>query len=281
MKNLSFKLFAGIDWSGARGSALKELQVAAAGPGQAAPELVANPAGGLWSRTAAYQWMQKIHREQGPVLFGFDFAFTYPYLDALAYFPGHPETPESAYDLWALVEKTCADDPDFHGRTFFTAKQPGFWTYLNVSTLKGDKFDNRRLRSTEAHCVSQFNVFPTSVFNCVGPASVGIGSIAGMRLLHKLRTEHEKDFAIWPFQEPKPDQSVIVEIFPRLYLERGEHYRVGKSILDGQPSLWEDSRDALISAAALRNIAEAQKYWEPRFLTPACRKMEGWIFGVE
>lgn len=278
---MKFNLFVGVDWSGAKGSSLKELQAAAVKPGQAMPETVDNPRGGQWNRTDLLSWVRECHRRNGPTLFGFDFAFTYPYLDTLAYFPGHPESPDSAYSLWALVDRVCRDDGDFHGRTFFSAKQPGFWKYLNISTLKGDLFDNSRLRQTEAACVQRYNIFPTSVFNCVGPASVGIGSIAGMRVLHKIWKEAGREFAIWPFQEPQEGQSVITEIYPRLFLERGEHYRVGKEMLDDRPNLWEDTRDALVGAAALRNIAEAQKYWEPRFLTPAVRRMEGWIFGVE
>ena len=58
---------------------------------------------------------------------------------------------------------------------------------------------------------------PSPTFNCVGPGSVGTGSLYGMRLLNYFY----KKLQIWPFYEiESANRSVIVEIFPTYYFRK-------------------------------------------------------------
>src|SRR3546814_11862387 len=70
-----------------------------------------------------------------------------------------------------------------------------------------------RQRATERACAAGFTT-PHPVFKCIGAANVGTGSLAGMRMLHRLAGHA----AIWPFVAPGP--VTVVEIFPRPYFQR-------------------------------------------------------------
>ncbi len=138
---------------------------------------------------------------------------------------------------------------------------------------------------------------PASVFKCIGPESVGIGSVAGMRLLHYIRNRLSKDFLIWPFQSEDNGRSVIVEIFPRFfYILSGANPREWRNRQNVNKALkWfdsealppdqglasEDQIDAMISSAALRHLAGDPNIWQPAGLTDCARAYEGWIFGVK
>jgi hypothetical protein len=103
------------------------------------------------------------------------------------------------------------------------------------------------------------------MFNGVGPASVGVGSLAGMRMLHHLKQRRDLRVAVWPFDAMENADLVVVEIFPRLYART--------TTMNPRSSLTEDEYDALISADALRSLCVKPSVWR-------ATGNEGWIFGV-
>jgi hypothetical protein len=68
---MRFTQFVGIDWSGAKGTRHPSIQIAVCDAGTAAPQLV-RPAGGVWSRGMALDWLSGL---SGNVLVGMDAGF--------------------------------------------------------------------------------------------------------------------------------------------------------------------------------------------------------------
>ncbi|MTI84256.1 MAG: hypothetical protein FH756_10195 [Firmicutes bacterium] len=103
-------------------------------------------------------------------------------------------------------------------------------------------------------------------------------------------------FTIWPFQDIQPNQSVFVEIFPRLYYVLADQdpkiwgelstvnnvlaYFRSQPLTDNSKITSEDEADAIVSAAAIRHLASNYKTWQPPEMDNCARVHEGWIFGV-
>ncbi|MEP3115494.1 hypothetical protein [Nisaea sp.] len=286
-----FDLFLGIDWSGAKGARTRGIQVAATRPGGALPLLIANPyrEHGIWSRPDVLSYLVAKVDEGCRVLAGFDFAFCYAFEDEAAYFPGLPDAPSSPEAVWALVEQTAQDDPDLYGAALYKRADLPYRDYFMAPGWRGEKYRYRqRLVEQAAASVTT----PHPVFKCIGAANVGTGSLAGMRLLHRLRGL-DQDIRIWPF-DPEPGGALtVVEIFPRFYYK----------LAGGDPRAWgdqgnlgsvcrhfgvtlgeipeiraEDEADALISAAALRELQAEAALWKQARRAGASK--EGWIFGA-
>lgn len=266
--------------------------------GNAAPEIVNNKQEQGWRRKDIINWLVELNNEGQRVLAGFDFAFSYPYCDRKDYFPGHPDSPDSVESLWEKIETICHDESDFYGGPFYKPSDAMFVEYLHYPSRKGKHYEDR-LRQTDASCRKE-GCYPSSVFKCLGPQSVGIGSIAGMRMLHYVNRELEQSYLIWPFHQINHSISVIVEIYPRLFFKKAHQ---------NSPSAWRDLTivnevlrhfetdplppdttigsgdkdiiDAIVSAAAIRNLATKSNYWNPAGLTDCARAYEGWIFGVK
>ena len=280
-----FTLFAGIDWSGAKSARLPGLQVAVCRPGDTAPALLEGPQpGGFWRRLDVLDWLGRQAAAGEPVLAGFDFAFAYAHQDQGSYFPGVPESPSDAPALWALIERFADAGDDLYGGLVYATGAPLAPHYLTPAG-RGAAYRHRQ-RRTEQACAAVTTPHP--VFKCVGAANVGTGSLAGMRLLHRLHGR----VGIWPFDSP--GVTTVVEIFPRLYFKRaGEDPRRWRdpAVIDavlayhgsrpygGRPLDTEDRADAVVSAAALRSLASQQPVWSVPGWDPAARR-EGWIFGV-
>lgn len=286
-----FDLFVGVDWSGAKGPRLGGLQVAICRSGEAAPELLTGPSNGYWTRRQVFDYLIAQQTMGRRVLAGIDFAFAYPHADQSAYFPGLAIAHSGAAELWAMVDEICLAADDFYGGPFYRRKELPYFDYLNAPGHRGAKFQSRR-RITEQHC--RRVTAPSPVFNCVGPAGVGIGSLAGMRFLHALG-QTVTAFAAWPFSVPQ--SLTVVEIFPRLYFKlAGADPRAWHDLDNVNAALaaWqsqqlafdmvmrtEDQADALVSAAALRCLAGRPGVWQAADEVPQAKSHEGWIFGVE
>lgn len=287
---MRFNKFVAVDWSGAKGPRLKGLKVAICGPGKDVPVLV-NPTGN-WRRSDLAQWIKRTIIDSGPVLFGFDFAFSYPYCDLEEYFPGSNQSPERAKYLWQDVDRICMGVNEFYGGPFYKSRLAPFAEYLCYQDYTGINYSGNRYRLTESICYGKYGTKPTCDFKCVGPDAVGIGSIAGMRFLHHFN--ELGSLAIWPFQSVHNNQSVFVEIFPRLYLVQAKQnpkewskLTVLNSVLTNYDSAplpngleSEDEVDAIISSAALRRFASNEACWKPDEMSDYARYYEGWIFGV-
>ena len=284
-----FRHFAAIDWSGAAGERHHGIALAICAIGDEAPELV-RP-GHRWSRGEVLDWLE---RDLPPdTLVGFDMSMAFAFADAGAYFPGWPDSPASARELWALVEAVCADEPHL-GATKFADHLDIAPHFRRHGGREGAAFGGGRgrFRQTE-HGQARAGCRPYSNFNLVGAAQVGKGSLAGIRLLHRL--QHR--YAVWPF-DPVPDRgSVLVEIYSTLAaIAAGRTAAKSKIrdygaldaallVLDSKPvrgrgPITDHAADALISAAWLRGLAHDPANWSPPLLTPEIAETEGWTFGA-
>jgi len=288
-----FDAFVGIDWSGAKGEFQAGLSVFTAAEGTAAPIRIEPPSGRYWSRQAIKNYLGELSSENR-VLAGIDFAFAYPVTDEAdqpcGSYPGYTNAPYHAADLWALIEQKNQNQPHYYGGGIWDDEMLG--PYYNApSGRRGYLFSSRR-RLTEQ--VARVVKSPSPTFNCVGPAGVGTGSLAGMRLLHALFDKAH----IWPFSGMFTGLRSLhlVEIFPSYYFSlagiqavKGAHGKVeniNKALhfFESEPVSNSfnaagpdyDEADALISAAALRFFARKADFWQ----TPKQASREGWIFGV-
>ena len=284
MTRSGFDYFAGIDWSGAKGRAHAGIRIALAEAGSSAPpDLVSPPGGRAWSRAAVRDWLLDFSAERR-LLAGVDFAFAFAFSDTGAYFPGWPDSPGTAIELWALIDHLGAGEPDFYGGAIW--RHPLLGRYFNAPGQRGDLFASRRRETEQA--ARQFRS-PSPVFNCVGPAGVGTGSLAGMRLLHHLAGRAAR----WPFEDPQGAQLMLTEIFPGWYFARAglkpspDTHNLNQALVfyNSRPVAEDfvasgpdgDEADALIAAAALRWLADQPTVWQ----LPQAAQAEGWIFGVE
>ncbi len=294
-----FDLFVGVDWSGERGPRLRRLQVAACVPGDHAPELVANPAGGPWTRPAFAAWLlERMARSR--VLCGLDFSFCFPWEDRQAYFPGFADDPPDHAAFWALVEALCIADEGLFGGGFCDVDP--LHHHFRRGAVTGASYA-RRLRVTEALGQARGLGAAESVFNLVGARQVGKGSLAGMRFLRWLR--QRDGVAVWPFDPVDVARLVLVETFPTAFVrmagagpgkvrdgERLErilaHFQSTfsrHSRICGTPggegwALTDDMTDALVTAAALRHLSPEPSLWKPPGLSDRVRRFEGWTFGI-
>jgi hypothetical protein len=289
MKLERFKHFAAIDWSGAAGERHHGIALALCSGGDTAPELV-RP-GHRWSRGEVFDWLE--HHLPADTLVGFDMSFSFAHADNGAYFPGWQASPASARELWALVEQFSAEEPHL-GATKFADHPEIAPHFRRHGGREGAAFGGSRgrLRQTE-HAQARAGCRPYSNFNLVGAAQVGKGSLAGMRLLHRLQHRH----AIWPFDPLPGSGSVLVEIYTTLAAIAAGRTAAKSKIRDhaalnaalgalasepvrGRGPITDHAADALISAAWLRTIAHDPTNWSPPLLTPEIAQTEGWTFGA-
>jgi hypothetical protein len=284
-----FDRFIAIDWSGARPPGYRGVAVAECGA-DGRLRLVPPPEGALWRRTSVLTWLSREVADGGPALIGFDFAFALPFDEDEGFLPGSGRRLSTPADLWRFVDELCAHQPDLYAGAVVEdpALAPLFWQ----QGKRPDGFVECH-RLTETVCRQVGWGAPQSVFKLIGAAQVGKGSLAGMRLLHRLRQSSR--VSIWPFVEPVLGTSVCVEIYPGLFMARAD--RRGKlrhedglrdvvRRLEADPGglppwpLDDHCCDALVSAAALRYYAGHDGLWQPEAMTAAARQNEGWIFGL-
>jgi len=288
----AFSQFVAVDWSGAKGQRLKGLQMALCGAGHEAPKLVTPSAGDCWTREGVWAWIVEQTKFNGPLLAAFDMALGMAYCDKDAYFPGLSNAPRTVRQLWRAIDQESQRSPDWYAGAFCSPPSP-YAPYFNSPSNRGAFFKSRQ-RVTERVCHGKWTR-PSSVCNAVGPGAVGMGSLAGMRMLHHIRKTKDLKVAIWPFNDVVDADIIVVEMFPRLYVKQagmnpqlwremgflqavwrayGIRGRVPKAVET------EDKMDALLSAAAIRWHAQNPEVWRPAGMTMAAARHEGWIFGV-
>ncbi len=306
-----FNLFIGIDWSGAQGECHKGIQVAEAEKGRACPRLIPPPHPKGWSRAMVMAYLRQ-RRDQGHrVLAGIDFAFSHPFAcdpfdeDGGGYYPQSGLDLRDTFALWQAIETANHDQPHLYGGKIWA--DPILRDYYNAPQRKdgsggrGRRFQSRR-RLTETMAAEQGRS-PSPTFNCVGPAGVGTGSLAGMRFLNALRD----DALIWPITDPadaashqsKPSVLALVEIFPALYFAMAgvkdkmksadPHAALNQALahFGAEPAATiashlpdHDDLDAVVSAAALRALHQGDAIFKLDPEIQAIAQREGWIFGV-
>ena len=286
-----FDAFIGIDWSGAKGDRHRGIAVFICEAGGGVPQKIPPPDGKkAYARSDVITLLHTLSQSQ-KILVGIDFAFAYPVDQRGHYFPDLPaeKQPHDAPHLWQLVDDVNCSAPDYYGGLIWD--HPDYGPYYNApGGRKGRKFASRR-RATEIAAAAIKSPSPT--FNCVGPAGVGTGSLAGMRLCHHFAS----DATIWPFTKRDDAALTLVEIFPSAYfkmaginpvngaqaeiqnLNHALSYfgssPVGDDFIAHGPD--GDDADALISSAALRHFAQDDSLWD----VPEVAAREGWIFGIK
>jgi hypothetical protein len=298
-----FDLFVAIDWSGARGAAHKGLAVAAARPGNAAPQLIAPREGRYWSRAGVLDYLRAEAAQGQRLIAGIDCSFSLPHDVTGGFFPASASSPEDAAGLWALVEETCAGDEDFYAGKF--VEPAAYGDYFMRVGAKGKHF-SRALRLTESQCAVQGLGRAVPTFNLIGANQVGLASLAAMRMFHHLK-QLAPETVIWPFANPDlgsaPARLVLIEIYTRLFLtlagapyrkirERAELEAALSALGSGTPlvsdkqagddKLDDHATDALVSAAGIRALVQRgdPAIWQPRLLDSGLAQREGWTFGV-
>ncbi len=287
MVKFNFDFFIGIDWSGDKNKFQRGISVALCNEGTNAPIIIKPNEGKYWSRSSLLIWIKKITKENN-VLLGMDFAFSYPFQEKLSYFPGQGKIPSNPKKLWELINDLNKNYDNFYGGGIWKTKP--FADYYISPGFKGNKYQSRR-RQTEIDARKKV-YSPSPTFNCVGPGSVGTGSLAGMRFLNYLKDK----VSIWPFENIYLKKNILVEIFPTYYFrmagikpDKKFGYKIDKinealkffesDSLNSNTKISgpdQDDADAIISCAALRHLSKKMEVWD----VPIISKKEGWIFGV-
>lgn len=278
-----FEGFVAIDWSGAHGTAHPGIRMAHCGAGHAAPELVPPP-GRAWSRQGVADWI--LERADEPLLIGFDFSFSAPFVARGAHLPGDRPTPD-ARALWAYVDDS-SDDADLGARSFLEARRG---THFYFGAADGRKADFLHWRACEI--AADGGKKPSTVYDAIGASQVAKASFAGMRLLRRL----DGHVAIWPFDSIPAKGALVVEIYTSIAARAAGRPR-GRSKMRSAEALddaltqlgserhhpldrYDDhSTDAILTSAWLRNVATRQGLWHPAGLTTQIAQTEGWTFGV-
>ena len=235
------------------------------------------------------------------IFVGIDFAFSYPYVDINDFFSGLNDcSPKTAKTLWAMIDDINKDKDDLYGGGIWSDKI--FREYYNSPIKRGKYFKSRR-RLTEL--VARKYRTPSPTFNCVGPAGVGTGTLAGMRFINKIKNLLKTKCHIWPFDPYKnilSSKIVIAEIFPSFYFHFAGQNSMSKKgrerkLLSNTLKFYNhnfsstlslgnndnDDMDAIVSCAALKYFVDKQAGFSHPFASKEILKasrLEGWILGV-
>ena len=112
----------------------------------------------------------------------------------------------NAKSLWTAINTINQAKENFYGGEIWYKKP--YSEFYNAPKLKGKLYCTRR-RLTEIHAKNKLHS-PSPTFNCVGPGSVGTGSLAGMRVLNLYKSKVN----IWPFDNYKiPNKKLHISIY--------------------------------------------------------------------
>ncbi len=278
-----FDRFVAIDWTGAVGERHRAIAIAEADADGGAPRLITPPR--PWSRGEVLALVAGWQMRGERVLVGFDMCFGLPFADAGGYFPGAASPPD-ARALWREVAAVCAGDAHLAAPSYVAHRRRHFW----LGAADGPRGERARLRVVEALDRARGNT-PSSAFVLLGAAQCGKASLSGMRLLDAL-----DGVAVWPFGSVPVAGPCVVEIYCRLFAQRGgaRGKLRNRAALDtalvamgspacgvAVPETFDDHiGDALISAAGMRAVSGEARFWQPPDLTPAVAATEGWTFGL-
>lgn len=256
-----------VDWSGDRRAAQrphKKLWLAEVDDRQALVRLEAS------SRRAVIDELVSRRHEPGLVV-GLDVAFGYP--------------------AWFAAELGCANGPAVWAAAdriaSVAADQRGpFWGWAGSrAPLVG-----KRWRVTES--LARAGGLPVkSVFQLLGPGSVGTGTIAA---LPALATLADAGFVVWPFEAPPPDscastRPMVLEVYPRSFavgVVKSRHAARADLLTQAWPNLdapfrrlaeaSDDAFDATVTALGLAARLPLH-LTAPDELDPIAA-VEGWIW---
>lgn len=209
-------------------------------------------------------------KSEGPAFIGFDFAFSFPQWWL------HRHQLNIARDFWHLATKVGEGWLNGHKWPFWGRPGP-------YEDRPDDLWEDRRLRQTD---LGRANGYPKSVFQVYGGGAVGTGTIRGLPALVRLR---DAGAAIWPFDEPQPGGTTVIEIYPRLFY--GPAVETGKTpqaketrraylgqYYSGVEQQWRDKMiesgdafdagvSALVMSANGSNLRDLRQATDPRTLS--------------
>lgn len=229
-------------------------------------------------------WLLDHHGD--PLLTGFDFSFSAPFVTRGAHLPGETDTAD-ARALWAYVD-AHSPDPDLGAASFLEARR-GRHFYLGAAD--GTKRDFLHWRACEI--APGGDTKPSTVYDAIGAAQVAKASFAGMRLLHHL----DGRIPVWPFDPIPTKGALVVEIYTAIAaraagMPKGRSKLRERTALDqalaaigSKPHIplarYDDhATDAILTAAWLRANAHRPELWHPSGLTGMIARTEGWTFGI-
>jgi hypothetical protein len=286
-----FDAIIAIDWSGARDPSSQRAYIwcCYAEPGAAGCLEVISLNSGR-TRAEVVAWLIEEARQQR-LLVGFDFAFSLPW-GYVAHQLGRQE------DTWLDVVAFCAE----RGEKLLAECPPPFWG--RRGTRKPRDADLTVFGLTSLYRRTDIAVGTAkSAFQIGGPGAVGTGTLRGIPLLGQLR---QAGYHIWPFDGPPGDtrQSVVVEIYPRLFVRPRRVTKSDRAARDGflrqlgeegngeliaAPEHWavavasEDGFDAFISVVKMgkEQATPGQGFarYGPDFYADPVIASEGWIWG--
>jgi hypothetical protein len=266
-----FELFIGIDYSGAQTptSRLPGLQVFATRPGQPDCEKWLSPTRSNNNRPVNWTHQEIAYRlleeaRSGPrFLAGIDHCFSFPF----SYFERYGLT------SWPdFLDDFVRHWPTHLDNVYVDFVRDG----LIHRELGGPSPEDRAGGSDEFRITERWTSSAKSVFQFDAQGSVAKSSHAGIPWLKWLRDKAGNRLHFWPFDgwEPRPDKSVILEIYPSIFRNRYERDR-----------RTADEQDAYATACWMADMA-ARGALADYFAPPltdyerAVADCEGWIFGI-
>ena len=255
-----FARYLGLDYSGAAtpASSLKGLRLYSATPKLSPNEVLPllSPRK-YWTRRGLAEWLADELRAGPPTLVGIDHGFSFP----LRYFEYH----HLAHNWPAFLDDFQHHWPTDHDHLCVDFIRDGL--HGHGAARAGN---SRWRRLTEERCRAK------SVFHFDVPGSVAKSTHAGLPWLRYLRQQLGERVHFWPFDgwTPRPDRSVIAEVYPalwsKLYPSEGRN---------------SDQHDAF-SAACWLQQSDARATLANHFYPPLSQpertqaQSEGWILGV-
>lgn len=283
-----FEQFAAVDWSGAeKPKKTWSISLAWCTGATSAPV----PLLEKLSRTDICNWIGEHLKSNVKTLIGIDCNLGYHHGVAQQHIG------DSGYwQLWHNIEQICAADDNFFAGRWWRHEAYGkqFWQ----TGKQPEWFDLKELRrDTEHAAVSQGLGNPESPFKLIGAKQVGKGGLAGMRVMHKLKSEFGDQLAIWPFESHLVHTATVVisENFPRLFIRHAgfgnskirasadlnkvlRHF--GSQAVELQDPLNDHLTDAIVACAGMRWFYQHLTPLDVCHLPEKAKYIEGWIYGV-
>ncbi|MEM9411091.1 MAG: hypothetical protein AAGA30_08260 [Planctomycetota bacterium] len=252
-----FDHFIGIDYSGAgtAQSRQKGIQVYLSKPGQVPNVILPEPADSkskTWSRLLLHQWLVKFLPDHPSTLIGIDHGFSFP----ISYMERHQLKTWKQF-LTDFIQHWPTDSPN--------------------STVEEFRDQNKRQgHNNEFRLTEKRTAGAKSVFQFDVQGSVAKSTHAGLPILAGLKKQFASQVHFWPFDgwQPKPNMTVITEVFPSLFRNR---YPRGPRTVDQQ-----DAYSICRWMSEMQKINRLDDFFDPP-LSPHERriaKREGWILGV-
>jgi len=254
-----FARYIGIDYSGAAtaDTPLAGLRVYVADGGALPREVRPDTGRRHWTRRQLAHWLMDELRDSKPTITGVDHGFSFPQ----RYFSQHG----LARNWDSFLADFCVHCPaDRPGATIDQLRA--------VQDALGARAGDARWRRTSEVLAGSAK----SVFHFGVPGSVAKSTHSGLPWLKQLRDGLKNQLHIWPFDgwTPRPDTSVIAEVYPALWSAEFPHEGLTGEQHDAYAiAAWLQRADGqgTLAAALQPKLTEQEK---------SAAAIEGWILGV-